>query len=701
MNMSAYRGWLCLGLLAFGASVFGQDGDQPGILLTIQPRHSLVRVGNSPNIVTERAREIAATFWLGAASNHVASLRRASSMYAEIERKEKIGGDYGALRWLADSLLLDPEARAKRLDTPLTEEFFTYFSADRCKNLRDYLQLKYGVGDRTEQMDPQAYNDRCSFLEDFIMFGNPKREEWESCDELARNVPIQKGDTVLDIGCSFGYYSYRFAKATGPGGRVYAIDIAEPVINFVRDLTRKHKLDNVLPVVSRTDDIVVDTPADVAFICSLYHIIYTWTPEKNQVSFLQSIKRALRPGGYLVIAENTFANGDELHNCYVHRELVQAQLHGYGFTLEKCVDITDRRFLMIFKHEPGKLESLTVPGDKSDGPALTLRVTSPKSIVHIGSLDSFDITEPGVAAAKLVLKALNGKDRDLARQASAAYGKLIPNENFGGEYTALQWFCDYWAATDDERGKMIADPFVAAFYHNLADGNHSNLVDYVTHKYKLEGTKLTDGATPEEKREVGRTRRSLLEDFILFNNPRRVSWEKTDSILSLVDAKPGEVIADIGSGPGYFSVLLSKAVGPSGRVYALDVKYEHLDFLDQYAQSQKLTNITTVRSTIDDIKIKGPVDCAYMCSLYHIIYGVSSEPERHKFLTSIQKAIRPGGRFIVVDNGPVEKDKLPYHGPYITKDLIVGQLAHYGFKLESSHQIIPQRYLLIFRKEGK
>ena len=111
--------------------------------------------------------------------------------------------------------------------------------------------------------------------------------------------------------------------------------------------------------------------------------------------------------------------------------------------------------------------------------------------------------------------------------------------------------------------------------------------------------------------------------------------------------------------------------------------------------------MATVKSVIDDIQVKGPVDCAYMCSLYHIIYGVSSEPERHKFLTSIAKAIRPGGRFVVVDNGPVDKDKLPYHGPYISKELIVGQLAHYGFELESSHQIIPQRYLLIFRQKAK
>ncbi len=698
--MRANRGWLYCGMLACCASAYGQGDSQEGILLTIQPRHSLVRVGNSPNIVTDQSRKLAANLWAGAASNDTSRLRRAASDYAAVERVEKIGGDFGALRWLAETLLDKPADQKKRFDTPLTEEFFTCFSTNRCAGLREYLQLKYDVGDRMQQLDPQAYTERCAFLEDLMMFGNPTRNEWECSEELAKSVPINRGDTVLDIGCSFGYYSYRFAKATGPGGRVYALDINDQAVNFVKNMARKHAIDNILPVVSRADDIAVDAPADVAFICSLYHIIYTWSPEKTQVAFIQSIKRSLRPGGYLVIADNTFRDGNELHNCYVQRELVQAQLHYYGFTLEKCVDVTDRRYMMIFKHEQGKLEQITVPGDGSKGPPLQLRVTSPKSIVHIGSLDSFDITEPGIAAAKLVLDALDKKDRAIAKQASEAYNQLIPNENFGGEYTALQWLCDYWAASEDEQKKILADPFVEAFYHKMADGNYSNLTYYVSHKYKLEGKKLIDGDTPEEQREVGRTRHSLLEDFILFNNPRRGAWEKTEDILKLVDPKPGEVFADIGSGPGFFSMLLSKAVGPKGKIYAMDTKYEHLDFIDQYVKRQNIGNISTVRSDVDDIKIKGPVDCAYMCSLYHIIYGVSSEPERDKLLNSIEKAIRPGGRFIIVDNGPVDKDKLPYHGPYITKELIVGQLAHYGFKLESSHQIIPQRYLLIFRKGG-
>ncbi len=696
--MASNARWLCVILLLLcGTGVSAHAAEDDGIVLTINPRHSLVRIGMNPQTLTERGKQLAASLWTGIASNDVAALRSVVKDYAEVETLENVGGDYSALRWLAETLLTPAEERAARFATPLTAEFFHYFSRDDCRFLKEYLQRRYGL-DSFAPKDAEKHVERQSFLEDLIMFGNPRRNEWESSDEIVRCMPVDEGDTVLDIGCGFGYYSYRFAGAAGPRGRVYAVDICEPYIGFIRDFIGKYSITNIVPVVSHTDDINVDVQADVAFVCSLYHIIYTWSPEKDQKSFLTSIKRALRPGGYLVIADNSFANGSELHNCYVHRELVQAQLHYYGFTLEKCLDITDRRYVMIFRHTPGKLEQLTVPGDGSEAPPCRMRVASGKSIVHIGSLDSYDITEKGIEAAKLVLEALETGNAAVARQASANYEKLIPNENFGGEYTALRWFCDYLAATETERQTMLSDPFVAAFHHYLAEDEFAKLIYYVTHKYKLEGKKLTEPETEgEEGRAVGRTRRALLEDFILFNNPRRGSWEKTEKIMQLVAPRPGETIADIGSGPGYFTVRFAEAVGPTGKVFALDIKKEHLDFLDSYTTRQGIKNIVTVKSEVDDAKLAGPIDCAYMCSLYHIVYGVSSEPERHAFLTSITKAMRPGGRLVIVDNGPVSNELLPYHGPYISKELIAGQLAHYGYYLESAHQIIPQRYLLVFR----
>ena len=76
----------------------------------------------------------------------------------------------------------------------------------------------------------------------------------------------------------------------------------------------------------------------------------------------------------------------------------------------------------------------------TDNELIRVPVRTRASITHLGSLDSFDITAGGKKAAGLILKYLEGDRTKVAplTQAIQIYDKLIPNENFGGEYTALQ-----------------------------------------------------------------------------------------------------------------------------------------------------------------------------------------------------------------------------------------------------------------------
>src|SRR5262245_36260406 len=78
----------------------------------------------------------------------------------------------------------------------------------------------------------------------------------------------------------------------------------------------------------------------------------------------------------------------------------------------------------------------------STGMDAVITISNRMSLIHLGSLDSFDITKGGKEAAGLILKFLEKGDRDSARIALDIYKKIIPDENFGGEYTALQWFLE-------------------------------------------------------------------------------------------------------------------------------------------------------------------------------------------------------------------------------------------------------------------
>ena len=67
-----------------------------------------------------------------------------------------------------------------------------------------------------------------------------------------------------------------------------------------------------------------------------------------------------------------------------------------------------------------------------------ITVKDRQSLIHLGSLDSFDITEGGKKAARLILQYLKNGNKKALRDAIDIYEMLIPNENFGGEYTALE-----------------------------------------------------------------------------------------------------------------------------------------------------------------------------------------------------------------------------------------------------------------------
>jgi ubiquinone/menaquinone biosynthesis C-methylase UbiE len=317
-------------------------------------------------------------------------------------------------------------------------------------------------------------------------------------------------------------------------------------------------------------------------------------------------------------------------------------------------------------------------------------VSCEDAILHLGSIDSFDVSEGGIAAAKIMLRAVENKDRKAALEAIDIYHKLIPDENFGGEYTALQWICRYLTADDNERHEMLKDPQVDAFHRFISDNDYANLKEYLNRKYHL--AKYGDEDTIQAHQ-----KEASLEDFILFNNPARESWEKTQMMLDSLGISKGMTIADIGSGPGYFTLMFSNKVGPDGKVHAIEVNPDHIKYIRETANRLGIKNIAPVQSKATDISLGDiKVDMAYMCSLYHIIYTVFEEKQRADFINGIKKALKPGGRLVIVDNGPVADDRLPYHGPYIARELIVGQLKHYGFKLIDTKQFIPQRYILTF-----
>lgn len=320
-----------------------------------------------------------------------------------------------------------------------------------------------------------------------------------------------------------------------------------------------------------------------------------------------------------------------------------------------------------------------------------LNIVDKQSLIHVGSLDSFDITEGGRKAASLILDYLDEPEEEKLSEIINIYEDIIPNENFGGEYTALEWMCKYFLMDEKKKQEIERTPAVCSFKDMMVKDDYDNLRTYLKYKYHI--VEYGDGDNTELKARI-----RFLEDYILFNNPDRERWETTKENIERLRLAPGMEIADVGCGPGYYSFKFSDIVGPDGKVYAIETNPRHLEYLEEYVTKNNITNVAVTKSSFEGIGLSPDirVDMVYICSLYHNVYAAFTDAERDQFVGSIRHALKEGGRFVIVDNDLVTEGELPYHGPYVNKDMIVSQLHYYGFDLVDSFQFTPQRYGLIF-----
>jgi ubiquinone/menaquinone biosynthesis C-methylase UbiE len=131
---------------------------------------------------------------------------------------------------------------------------------------------------------------------------------------------------------------------------------------------------------------------------------------------------------------------------------------------------------------------------------------------------------------------------------------------------------------------------------------------------------------------------------LLFTAHGRELYDERDLIMQLAAVRPGMSVADVGAGTGAFTLMLSDAVGPTGRVYAEEVVGKFSRFIAETAADGGRFNVVSVVGTERTVGLApGSIDLAFLCDVYHHF----DHPE--EMLASIRRALRPEGEVLLIE----------------------------------------------------
>jgi SAM-dependent methyltransferase len=175
------------------------------------------------------------------------------------------------------------------------------------------------------------------------------------------------------------------------------------------------------------------------------------------------------------------------------------------------------------------------------------------------------------------------------------------------------------------------------------------------------------------------------------DDPARDAYQKPDEVMKALALRQGEVVADIGSGSGYFTLRFARAVGDTGRVYAVDISPDMIRHLNHRLRDAGVRNVVPVLADPDDPLLPdGSVDRIVIVDTWHHV------EDQAKYLGLLKRVLKPGGQVVHIDFQKRELPVGPPPGMKIAREDLVKQMEGSGFTLVAEHSFLPYQYFLVF-----
>jgi acetyl esterase/lipase/CubicO group peptidase (beta-lactamase class C family) len=180
-----------------------------------------------------------------------------------------------------------------------------------------------------------------------------------------------------------------------------------------------------------------------------------------------------------------------------------------------------------------------------------------------------------------------------------------------------------------------------------------------------------------------------------FEREGREVYDHRERVIASCGIQPGMAVADVGCGTGLFTRLFSKAVGPDGQVFAVDIAQNFVQHVESSCREQGMTNVQGVVCKPDSVNLPPQsIDLAFICDTYHHF----EFPART--MRSIRRSLKSGGRVVLVDFEREEGTSSEWVLSHVRagKATFTREIEQAGFRRLSEDDFLHENYLLVFEK---
>jgi ubiquinone/menaquinone biosynthesis C-methylase UbiE len=174
--------------------------------------------------------------------------------------------------------------------------------------------------------------------------------------------------------------------------------------------------------------------------------------------------------------------------------------------------------------------------------------------------------------------------------------------------------------------------------------------------------------------------------------PDRKQWQMPDAVVAALALRPGHIVADLGAGPGYFSLPLARRVGKLGRVFAVDVEPAILTVLRERLAVQRIDRITPVLGLPDD-----PLLPAASCDRVLSVNAYHHYRNRPAALRRMARLLRRGGRLAVIDFDKRESPMGPPVSERVSREQLLADCKRAGLRVAKELTFLPHQYFFLLR----